>query len=78
MWENIGPFGMISSRSCADMAPEKFIPWRRLFIVAVVGVAGGEDGPVKLKLGEACCVAMVFIPSVKVKVGLTCVPDSRR
>jgi hypothetical protein len=34
--------------------------------VLVVGVAGGEDGAVKLKLGVACCVAiMVRMPGVE-------------
>jgi hypothetical protein len=54
---------MISSRNWADRGAEKFIPWRRFFMVevAVVGVAGGEEGPAKLKLGVACCVAIVCI-----------------
>jgi hypothetical protein len=33
--------------------------------VAVVGVAGGEEGPEKLKLGVACCVAIVRIPGIE-------------
>lgn len=31
----------------------------------MVGVAGGEEGPAKLKLGIACCVAIVCIPDVE-------------
>jgi hypothetical protein len=46
--------------------------------VEVVGVAGGEEGPVKLKLGVACCVAILYVYQVSNRIVVVCMPGSRR